>query len=263
MGSASRVSGPLADRPAAPCSLLMNREQRDRRREFVEPLAERPADPCSLPVSARRKGRQRGVEAIEFGLWMFLMMPAFLWMFITGMNLIRYIKASDVTRASAMLYTKGQDMTDIGMQQVVARVANGLDLEVTTSGASGNSVGNGLLIFSRVEYVGASCSCNNAAQYVVTQRIYVGNRSLQLSGAGVESFAGPAPSTGWNVTTGLVANATTSNTTAIVNSAFSSLWGSALSDGQYIYMVESFFKPTTTMGSGPFDSAGVYNRIFM
>ena len=89
------------------------------------------------PVSQRRREKQKGVEAIEFGLWVLLMMPAFVWMFISGMNFIRYIKASDVTRSAAMLYTKGMDMADIGMQQVLVRVSNGLNLVVSTSGATG------------------------------------------------------------------------------------------------------------------------------
>lgn len=213
-------------------------------------------------VSERRRRRQKGSEAIEFALWILLMMPPLVWMFICGMNFVRYIKASDVTRAAAMLYTKGQDMSDVGMQQVIERVASGLDLQVDSNGVRADNLGSGLLALTRVELISPTCGCINAGKYVMTQRIYIGNRGLQISGHSVESFVGPAPATGWNTVTGGVSNITT-NTSAVASSEFTTLWGSSLAAGQYVYVVESFFKPTTTMGSGPFDASGVYTRIFM
>ena len=61
-------------------------------------------------------------------------------MFITGMNFLRYIKATDVARAAALLYVKGQDLTSLGTQRVLAKVASGLDLQVgTTGGANGGA----------------------------------------------------------------------------------------------------------------------------
>lgn len=214
------------------------------------------------PVNPLRKRRQRGAEAMEFALWALLMMPPLVWMFISGMNLVRYVKASDVTRAAAMLYTKGQDLGDVGLQQVLERVANGLDLQVDSGGVRVNNLGSGLIVLTRVERISSTCGCVNAGLYVMTQRLYIGNRSLEMNGGSVESFAGPAPSTGWNSTTGTVSN-TSTNTSARVSTAFNDLWGVSLVAGQYVYVVESFFKPTTTMGSGPFDASGVYNRIFM
>jgi hypothetical protein len=190
------------------------------------------------------------------------MMPALVWTFISGMNFVRYVKASDVTRAAAMLYTKGSDMSEVGLQQVLERVANGLDLQVDNNGVRVNNLGSGLIVLTRVEYVGSTCGCTNASKYVMTQRLYIGNRSLTISGSTVESFSGAAPSTGWNSTSGSVSNFK-NNATAVVSTGFSTLWGSSLSDGQYVYVIETFFKPTTPMGTGQFDANGVYNRIFM
>jgi hypothetical protein len=230
----------------------------------MEPIDNKTNEPRSAVtcVSQGRRRRQRGSEAIEFALWMFLTMPPLVWMFITGMNFVRYIKANDVTRAAAMLYTKGLDMTDLGTQQVLERVASGLDLEAVSAGVRVTNVGNGLLVFTKVEMVSSSCGCINAGKYVMSQRIYVGNRSLQLRGSTVESFIGPAPSSGWNSSTGVVSNITT-NATAVASSEFTTLWGSALTAGQYVYVVESFFKPVSSMGSGDFDANGVSTRIFM
>jgi len=213
-------------------------------------------------ASARRRRTQGGLEAIEFGLWVLLLMPALVWTFISGMNFVRYVKASDVTRAAAMLYTKGSDMSEVGLQQVLERVASGLDLQVDNNGVRANNLGSGLIVLTRIEYVGSTCGCSNASQYVMTQRLYIGNRSLVISGSAVESFAGAAPSSGWNSTSGTVSNYK-NNTSAVATSAFSTLWGSSLADGQYVYVIETFFKSVTSMGSGQFDSSGVYNRIFM
>src|SRR5436305_2742134 len=80
--------------------------------------------------NTRRRRSQRGVEAIEFGLFFVMMLPAFVWMFISGMNFIRSNKANDVARAAALMYIKGQDMTVLGTQEIIARVAQGLDLQV-------------------------------------------------------------------------------------------------------------------------------------
>jgi hypothetical protein len=214
-----------------------------------------------LPISARRKRSQRGLEAIEFGLWSLLLMPPFVWMFINGFNFIRYNKANDVTRAAAMMYIKNSPVNTIGPQRILKRIANGLDLQVDSGGTIVNNVGSGLIVLTKVQFVGASCSCTNANQYVMTQRFYVGNRSLQIDGQTVESFSGPPPVSLWNSSSGLVNNFTT-NTAARVSSAFSSAWGTSLADGQVVFLVETFFR-TPALGVGPFDSRGIYNRVYM
>lgn len=214
-----------------------------------------------LPVSERRRKKQKGLEAIEFGLWTLLMMPAFVWMFINGINFVRFNKASDVTRSAAMMYIKGLDMRALGNQQVVERVANGLNLQVDNAGAVVNNIGDGMLALTKVQYLGA-CGCPNANNYVMMQRVYVGNRSLVISGQTVESFIGPPPSGGiWNSSTGAVSGFMT-NTDARITGNFATLWGTSLNNGQIVYVVETFFK-TPSMGAGEFDSRGIYSRIFM
>ena len=151
--------------------------------------------------------------------------------------------------------------TDSERVAEVRRIANGLDLQVDSGNAIVNNLGNGMIVMTKVQYVGSTCNCTNASQYVITQRLYVGNRSLQITGQTVESCAGPPPSGIWNSTTGLVSNYTT-NSAAVASSAFATAWGSSLANGQVVYLVESFFK-TVTFGSGQFDARGIYTRVYM
>lgn len=213
------------------------------------------------PVSERRRRRQGGLEAIEFGLWSLLLMPPFIWMFISGMNFIRYNKAGDVTRSTAMMYIKGVDMTALGNQRIIGRVASGLGLVVESGNAVVNNQGNGMVSLSKVVFVDPACGCTNAGQYVLAQRVYIGNRSLVIAGNNVESFVGAVPTALWSTTTGNINNYTT-DTRARVSSEFTTLWGSALGAGQFVYVVESFFKAGTG-GAGEFDSNGTYSRVFM
>ena len=221
----------------------------------------------SAPVSQRRRRRQRGVEAIEFGLFFTMMLPGFVWMFISGMNFIRFNKANDVARAAALMYIKGQDMTVLGTQEILARVGQGLDLEVDDGAtpptqALSNTRGSGLVVLSQVQFVGPNTcnNCTNLNKYVFLQRVYVGNRNLAFNGSSVQSALGDPAAAIWSTTTGAVTNSYT-DTRAQVASSFASLWSPAVGDGQIVYVVESYF--AGGFGSGDFGGNGVYARVFM
>ena len=221
----------------------------------------------NVPVSRRRRCRQKGVEAIEFGLFFVMMLPGFVWMFISGMNFIRFNKANDVARAGALMYIKGQDMTVLGTQEILARVGQGLDLQVDDGGAPPNqalstSRGSGLVVLSQVQFVGSNtCTgCANLNHYVFLQRVYVGNKSLTFNGSQVQSALGAPASAIWSASTGAVASVYT-DTRAQVNASFANLWSPAVGDGQIVYVVESYF--AGGFGSGDFGGNGVYARVFM
>jgi hypothetical protein len=220
------------------------------------------------PVSPRRRRGQRGIEAIEFGLFAMMVTPALVWMFTTGMNFVRFDKANDVARATALMYVKGTDLTLIGSQEIIERLGNGLNL-VVDNGATppnqvlSNSLGSGLLVVSRVQYVGPNTcsSCANTNKFVFMHRVYIGNTSLQIDGTTQQSALGNPDSSIWSSTTGLVSSPYT-NTGAQVASSFASLWGSpGVADGQVIYVVEGFF--AGSFGSGQFQGNGIYVRLFM
>ena len=221
----------------------------------------------SAPVSPRRRRRQRGVEAIEFGLFFVMMLPGFVWMFISGMNFIRFNKANDVARAAALMYIKGQDMTVLGTQEILARVGQGLDLEVDDGAtpptqAMSNTRGSGLVVLSQVQFVGPNTcnSCTNLNHYVFLQRVYVGNRNLTFNGTTVQSALGDPATPIWSSTTGAVTGSYT-DTRAQVAASFAGLWSPAVGDGQIVYVVESYF--AGGFGSGAFGGNGVYARVFM
>ena len=218
-------------------------------------------------ISMGKRHSQRGAEALEFGLFFVMMLPGFVWMFISGMNFIRFNKANDVARAAALMYIKGQDMTVLGTQEILARVGQGLDLQVDNGATPPNQVmsairGSGLIILSQVQYVGPNTcnNCTNLNQYVFLQRLYVGNKSLQLNGATVASALGNPAAADWSATTGAVTNVF-NDTGTRVSSTFASLWNPGVGDGQIVYVVESFF--AGGFGSGQFGGNGVYARVFM
>jgi hypothetical protein len=218
-------------------------------------------------TSSRRRRSQQGVEGIEFGLFFAMMLPAFVWMFISGMNFIRFNKANDVARATALMYIKGQDMTVLGTQEILARVGQGLDLEVDDGAAPPNQAisttrGSGLIILSQVQYVGPNTcnNCTNMNHYVFLQRVYIGNKSLQFNGTSVASALGNPAAADWSTTTGAVTNVFT-DSGARVSSSFAGLWNPGVGDGQIVYVVESFF--AGGFGSGQFGGNGVYARVFM
>lgn len=222
------------------------------------------------PISDRRRRRQSGLEAIEFGLFFVLTLPMFMWMFINGMNFLRLDKANDVTRAAALMYIKGQDFTFVGTQNIISLVANGLNLDVASSTTAGGvTTGNGLLIFSTVQYIGPNtCSnCTNLNQYVFLNQVFVGNTGLQFNGVTVQSSLGRANTAIWSSSTGAVSGSQTDNR-ARVSSSFANFGTSngnpiVIGDGQIVYVVESFFNPQGGFGTGAFNGNGVYTRVLM
>ena len=218
-----------------------------------------------FPIPLRRRARQHGVEAIEFGLLFAFLLPPFLWMFQNGMNFLRFNKATDVARSASLLFVKGIDFTLPGNQDIISRVASGLDLQNgSTTSAAGVTTGSGLIVFSVVQYIGSNtCSnCTNLNKYVFLDRIYVGNTTLAISGTTVASALGSPNGSVWSSTTGVVSS-TQTNAGAQVPSASSGALPTTMGDGQIAYVVETFFKPQGGFGSGSFDSNGVYTRVIM
>ncbi len=220
-----------------------------------------------FPLSLKRSRTQKGVEAIEFGLLFLFLLPPFIWMFMNGMNFLRFNKTTDVSRSAALLTVKGLDFTLPGNQDIISRVASGLDLQnSSTQSANGVTTGSGLLIISTVQYIGPTtcASCTNLNKYVFLDQVYVGNKTLAINGATVASALGSPNSSLWSSTTGVVSS-TQTNTGAQVPSTSTGGLPTGMADGQIAYVIECFFKPqgTDAFGTGAFDSAGVYNRVIM
>jgi Flp pilus assembly protein TadG len=106
----------------------------------------------NTPFSLHR--RQRGSELIEFALVSALLFPLLFGTFVVGMNLGRSIQVSQVSRDAGHLYARSVDFSDPANQQVIVRLAQGLNMTVAG--------GNGVVILSTVTFIGQP-QCDGAA----------------------------------------------------------------------------------------------------
>ncbi|HYL78307.1 MAG TPA: hypothetical protein VEU96_29220 [Bryobacteraceae bacterium] len=232
-------------------------------------------------ATERRKKRQKGQEMVEFAVVIVLFIPLIMGSFILGMNLIRSNYANQVCRDLTDMYIHGADFSTYPMQQLAARLAQGLNLQIGSS-YSGNSAtntgnaGNGLVTVTQIMWVGATTSanctavgaanCTNHDSFVYTEQIQFGNGTL--SNSNTVTLGSP---TGATLTTaGVVQNPVTDSHAKLPSgpqSAMQGLWQTtsngqtSLTDGQLVYIVESFFQsPDLTLGS--MAGNGVYARYF-
>jgi|SRR5579864_940595 len=232
-------------------------------------------------ATERRKKRQKGQEMVEFAVVIVLFIPLIMGSFILGMNLIRSNYANQVCRDLTDMYIHGADFSTYPMQQLASRLAQGLNLQIGSS-YSGNSAtntsnsGNGLVTVTQIMWVGATTSpnctavgaanCTNHDSFVYTQQIQFGNGTLANSNT--VTLGSP---TGATLTTaGIVQNPVTDSNAKLASgpqTAMQGLWQTtsngqtSLTDGQLVYIVESFFQsPDLTLGS--MAGNGVYARYF-
>jgi hypothetical protein len=218
---------------------------------------------AKFPPSLTRKQRQSGQEVMEFAIAAMLMIPMFLAMFNTGMNLIRSIEVQSVTRDLDDLYIHGADFSSIGYQQLAQTLATGMNLQFPTFATGTNQAtntgtsGDGIVWVSQVEYVGLTSdpictaalptTCNNANSFVFTQRILFGNSNLTSQ---KNSTLG-SPTGATLSSSGIVANPATDPNAKLPGTGqtyMTNLWQttangqSPLVDGQTAYVVECFFQ---------------------
>jgi hypothetical protein len=245
-----------------------------------------------MPTSGateRRKRTQSGQEIMEFGLAAVLLVPMLIGAFVVGMNLIRSIQCNQVARDLDSMYIHGGDFSTYPLQQEAARLAQGLNLQV--SSFSGNqqsnlgTSGNGLVTVSQIMWIGgptsASCiavggsaNCTNQSSFVYTQQIQFGNGSLanantvtvgQCPAAILNTSGVVAISNGSYITDARAAltGAAQSNMQSLWQSSAAVTGGTAtpLTDGQVAYIVETYFQsPDLSVGS--LSGNGVYARYF-
>lgn len=211
-----------------------------------------------------RKRRQSGHEIMEFALAAIFLIPFFLGMYNTGMNLIRSIQVNDVARDMDDLYIHGADFSSYSYQLLGQRLATGLNLQFPTF-TSGNTnqasnlgtTGDGIVWVTQVEWIGAltdpncvavgAANCHNTGKFVFTQRIVFGNTNL--TSQKTSSLGNPTGAT--LSTAGEVANPVTDTTAQLTGAGMTymdGLWQTTangqtpLIDGQTVYVVECFFQ---------------------
>jgi len=233
-------------------------------------------------ATERRRKTQSGQEIIEFGIMACLFVPMLMASFIVGMNLIRSIQCNQVCRDLVDMYIHGGDFSTYSLQQEAQRLAQGLNLQVGSSftgneQANTGNTGNGIVTVTQIMYVGstagANCvavgasNCTNHDSFVYTQQIQFGNG--MLSNANTVSVGTP---TGATInSSGIVQNPVTDSHAKLASApqtAMTNLWQvstngqTPLTDGQVIYMVETYFQ-SPDLSIGALGGNGVYARYFM
>src|SRR5205807_3027362 len=107
---------------------------------------------------------------------------------VIGGNLIKSIQVVQLCRDVGHMWAYGVDFSQTSNQNLIAQLAQGLNF--STSGT-----GNGVVILSKVTYIGATqctaaglaantTSCPNLNQTVFTRRVVVGNSGVRASNFG-------------------------------------------------------------------------------
>ena len=226
------------------------------------------------------KNKEKGQEIVEFALVSLMIIPVFIGMFVTGMNLIVSIQTNNMVRNLGNLYIHGADFSSYAYQDLARRMGTGLNLQMPSF--SGNlqsntsTSGDGIVRITQLMYVGTNtdpncvavgaANCVNRNSFVFTQRVVFGNSSVETAHP---SFAGdPTGATLSSMES--VSNPVTDVHAALsisAQTAMNSLWQTTangqqpLKDGQILYVSEAYFQ-TPSLSLGNVTSNGVYARCF-
>lgn len=202
-------------------------------------------------VRRRRQG-ERGNAMIEFALCMSFLTPLLLGTFNVGMNLGRNLQVTQLARNTGHMYVRWIDFTQPASQDLVVRLAQGLNLQRTG--------GDGVVILSQVTVPGAedcaaaslsAAACTNRDQAVVIHRVAFGNLSLLTS-----RFGNPPPAAvdaSGSISPGVYL---TDPTVRVPN------WTEVLTlrDNEIAYIAEVYVRSPQWSLNGAGGSEGVYAR---
>lgn len=202
----------------------------------------------------RAHTRQSGTTMIEFCLSISLWMIVLMGLSVVGLSLIQALQVEQICRDSGHMYSQGLDFTQTGNQSLLMMLCSGLNVTTTA--------GNGVLLFSTVEYIDTpQCtaaglqanpsSCPNLGQDVFIQRVVVGNSGLFSSKFGT-------PASGIIGTSGVIASSDYLTNSSARATGFSSVL--SLTGGQVGYLTETYFSSTTFNWGSYLSGTGVYER---
>ncbi len=196
-----------------------------------------------------RKKSEGGNAILESTLCFIFLVPLLIGSVGIGMSLNRSIQANQVTRSAGHMYARGLNFALTGNQQLLVRMATGLNLQLTG--------GDGVVYLTRAVKIGDQqcldggvtiALCGNRGQTVITSRVRFGNTSLRTSSYG-------NPSSAFFNASGDAAAVDYLKQSALVIPNFSTTL--TLGDGESAYVAESFF---ASAGTGFGMSGGAYNR---
>ena len=136
--------------------------------------------------SAPSQEGERGSAMVEFLLSSLVWVPLLLGTMVFGVNMVRALQVSQLSRDTGHMYAYGIDFTQTQNQALLTKLASSLNIQQTT--------GNGAVLLSRVTLVTDSdCAaanmkvCPNNGKYVFTSLFVFGNMAYAQSKLGSPS----------------------------------------------------------------------------
>lgn len=147
-------------------------------------------------ASPRRRHTQRGNVLVEFAILFPFLTSLLAGGFTLGMSLTKAVQCSQLCRNANVLMVRSIDVSSAANQQLLLRTGTGLGLNIAgTNNPDPN--GKGTIILTKVIRVGDSAcysginnwngnpsTCANHGQYVIAQRIVIGNTTRWASATG-------------------------------------------------------------------------------
>ena len=196
-------------------------------------------------ATKQAKNNEKGSQVLEFALVCLVIVPFLLGVVVIGLNLGRSVQVAQIGRDAGSMFVRGIDFSQTSNQDILVRLSQGLGMTRTA--------GTGVVILSKVTFISAAAcgalSPCNSNQYVVAERLVIGNSALRSSNFGpagavtVDSY-------------GSVANYMTDANA--VATGFSSVM--TLSSNEFAYVSETYF-PSPSFDMPGFETgSGVYAR---
>ena len=128
----------------------------------------------------KTKHGEKGSQVLEFALVTLVIIPFLLGVVVIGLNLGRSVQVAQIGRDAGSMYVRGVDFAQASNQDILVRLSQGLGMTRTA--------GTGVVILSKVSYIPAAACAGispcNSNQYVVVERMVIGNSSLRTSNFG-------------------------------------------------------------------------------
>ena len=199
--------------------------------------------------------KQKGSILVEFVLSSLFWVPLLMGTFVVGLNLLRAIQVTQVCRDAGHMFAYGVDFSQSGNQNLLVRLANGLNFSVTG--------GNGVVILSTVTFIGAAqCTaaglqadnthCPNMNQSVFMRRVVVGNSGVRPSNFGT-------PNGGIVDGSGYISSGSYLSDTSARAAGFAAFL--PLAGGQLAYLTEMYLASPDIDWTNFMTGTGVYARV--
>jgi Flp pilus assembly protein TadG len=130
------------------------------------------------------RGKRSGSAVVEFALAVSVLIPAYIWMVMLGVDLRRLLQTNQMCRDAGHMYARNVDFSQSMNKDFVIRLGKSM-------GMADNS-GTGVVILSKVVKAGTNTcsavpSCTNLDKLVVTERFVIGNAAVGVSKLGTPS----------------------------------------------------------------------------